>query len=212
MALPTKVNIGTAPGNGTGDPARTAFDKLNARDEYLDANKADKSQITALQSEVNTKETPAGAQAKADQAEVNSKAYSDSLLQGFKWKNPVDVATTSNITLSGEQTIDGVLTSASRVLVKDQTNAAENGIYLSGGTWTRTTDADSATELIKATTKVVQGTQAGKIFTCNTETITLGTTDIVFCYYRRCYSAQFNLRNPGGNSRRILSLNFRAKG
>jgi len=45
-------------------------------------------------------------------------------------KIPCIVATTANITLSGEQTIDGVLTSTNRVLVKDQTAGAENGIYV----------------------------------------------------------------------------------
>ena len=45
-------------------------------------------------------------------------------------KEPVRVATTANITLSGEQTIDGVaVVDGDRVLVKDQTTAANNGIY-----------------------------------------------------------------------------------
>ena len=43
------------------------------------------------------------------------------------------LATTANITLSGAQTIDGVSAVAGdRVLVKDQTAGAENGIYKSG--------------------------------------------------------------------------------
>jgi phage-related tail fiber protein len=57
-------------------------------------------------------------------------------------------ATTAPITLVGEQTIDTVLTNASRVLVKNQANAAENGVYVSdAGAWTRATDADAAAEL-----------------------------------------------------------------
>ena len=44
-------------------------------------------------------------------------------------KAPVACATTANITLSGEQTIDGVLTSTSRVLVKNQNDATQNGVY-----------------------------------------------------------------------------------
>jgi hypothetical protein len=59
-------------------------------------------------------------------------------------KENVLLATTANITLSGEQTIDGTLTSASDVLVKDQSTPAENGIYITGaGAWTRRTDFDS---------------------------------------------------------------------
>lgn len=65
-----------------------------------------------------------------------------------KWKPAVACATTANITLSGEQTIDTVLTSASRVLVKDQTTATQNGVYVSAaGAWTRATDADTWDEL-----------------------------------------------------------------
>src|SRR6187431_89169 len=64
------------------------------------------------------------------------------------FKDSVLVATTANITLSGEQTIDGTLTNASRVLVWFQTNPAQNGLYLSAaGAWLRTTDADDAAEV-----------------------------------------------------------------
>lgn len=65
-----------------------------------------------------------------------------------KWKPAVNCATTANITLSGEQTIDTVLTSGSRVLVKNQTTVTQNGIYVSAaGAWTRATDADTWTEI-----------------------------------------------------------------
>jgi hypothetical protein len=73
------------------------------------------------------------------------KAYVDAVAVGLRVHGNVAVATTGNITLSGEQTIDGVLTSASRVLVKDQTDPKENGIYLSGaGAWARAEDMDNS--------------------------------------------------------------------
>lgn len=108
------------------------------------------------------------------------KTYIDNLLQGLKWKQRVNVATTANITLSGEQTIDGVLTNASRILVKDQTTATQNGIYTTGsGAWVRALDADEGTELVNATVSVVSGTvNANTNWTCNVESITIGTTDI----------------------------------
>lgn len=63
-------------------------------------------------------------------------------------KASVDCATTANITLSGEQTIDGITTNTSRVLVKNQTNKVQNGIYVSNvGTWTRSSDGDYGTDL-----------------------------------------------------------------
>jgi len=61
---------------------------------------------------------------------------------------PVDMATTSNISLSGEKSIDGILTNNSRVLVKNQTNDADNGIYVSSsGAWSRAVDMNQANEV-----------------------------------------------------------------
>jgi phage-related tail fiber protein len=79
-----------------------------------------------------------------------TKAYVDLVAQGLSFKNSVNAATTTNITLSGSQTIDGVLVSTAqhRVLVKDQTTASQNGIYtVAAGAWTRATDADSSGEI-----------------------------------------------------------------
>lgn len=70
-----------------------------------------------------------------------------SVSSGVDQKDPVETATDTgdgNVTLSGEQTINGVLTSASRVLLNDQTAADENGIWVTGaGAWTRPTDFDN---------------------------------------------------------------------
>ncbi|MFA7308420.1 MAG: hypothetical protein WC026_17320, partial [Hyphomicrobium sp.] len=72
-------------------------------------------------------------------------------------KTPVKVATTANITLSGAQTIDGIALTADasprqRVLVKDQTTPAENGIYdVNSGSWTRSPDFDGARDIVSGT-------------------------------------------------------------
>lgn len=60
--------------------------------------------------------------------------------------SPVYAATTANVTLSGNQTIDGqFLVDGDTVLVKNQENEEENGIYIvSSGVWTRRTDFDSS--------------------------------------------------------------------
>lgn len=59
------------------------------------------------------------------------------------FKNSVRVATTGTIALSGLQNIDGVqLDVADRVLVKDQSNASQNGVYVVAvGSWSRAVDA-----------------------------------------------------------------------
>lgn len=71
--------------------------------------------------------------------------------QALAYKVPVVAATAgSNITLSGLQTIDGVaLTAGQRVLVKDQTNQTQNGIYVvAAGAWSLASDDNSAAEMI----------------------------------------------------------------
>jgi hypothetical protein len=94
--------------------------------------------------------------------QLATKQYVDNAIQGFDVKSPVLVATTANITLSGEQTIDGFTTSSSRVLVKNQSTQSQNGIYVSSsGAWTRSTDADTWNELVSAFVFVEQGTING---------------------------------------------------
>lgn len=111
-----------------------------------------------------------------------SRAELNAAIQGIKWKDAVQVATTANITLSGEQTIDGVTTSASRVLVKNQSTASENGIYVSAsGAWTRADDANVGSELISAVVSVSEGTTlADTSWRCTNDAITLGSTSIAF--------------------------------
>lgn len=78
---------------------------------------------------------------------------------GLGFKAPVRAATTANITLSGEQTIDGVaIVSGDRVLVKNQTSSVNNGVYTaSTGTWSRALDFDSTRDLKKGTCVFVAG-------------------------------------------------------
>lgn len=112
-----------------------------------------------------------------------NKGYVDGLLNGLSWKDSVDVATTANITLSGEQTIDDVVTSSSRVLVKNQSTQSQNGIYITGaGAWTRATDMDAWSEVPAAAVFVEGGTtQADTAWVCTSnDGGTLGTTAITF--------------------------------
>jgi len=83
--------------------------------------------------------------------DATNKGYVDALVAGLSWKNSVKAGTTSNIDLStaGTLTVDGISTSAGdRILVMNQTNAAQNGIYIvASGAWTRATDFDSLTPI-----------------------------------------------------------------
>ncbi len=116
--------------------------------------------------------------------DVANKAYVDSMASGLKWKTAVVAATTANITLSGLQTIDGIALSAgNRVLVKNQTNQTQNGIYdASASGWTRSSDSDTGAEILNSAMLVVGGTvNAGSQWTCsNSSAITIGTTNITY--------------------------------
>lgn len=115
------------------------------------------------------------------------KAYVDSVAQGLNVKTACAVATTANITLSGEQTIDGVTTSTSRVLVKDQTDASENGIYVSAsGAWARATDLDNPQEVASSFVFITSGTNnadTGWVCTNEPESVTVGTDNITFSQF-----------------------------
>ena len=92
-----------------------------------------------------------------------NKQYVDYFAAGLSWKQPANAASTVNIaSLSGLQTVDTVsLVAGNTVLVKNQTNAADNGIYLvSSGAWTRSIGADTWDEYVGAIVFIVSGTQA----------------------------------------------------
>jgi len=79
--------------------------------------------------------------------EAANKGYVDSVAQGLDIKESVRAATTEEIVLNGIQTIDGVVLQAGdRVLVKDQYDPIENGIYVvSSGSWVRSDDLNEYT-------------------------------------------------------------------
>lgn len=116
-----------------------------------------------------------------------TKAYVDAMAQGLDSKVSVRAATTANITLSGAIAVDGVTTViGDRVLVKDQTVASANGIYIVGsGAQTRASDADTWAELVSAYTFVEEGTaNADTGWTCIVNAGgTLGTTDVSWAQF-----------------------------
>lgn len=108
----------------------------------------------------------------------------EGLLGNSAIKVPVICATTANITLSGEQSIDGITTSASRVLVKNQTTTTENGIYLSdSGAWSLAPDSDGPYDWVFGSLVFCASgsTNGGAVFKqTTTGTITPGTSSLAF--------------------------------
>jgi len=116
------------------------------------------SETNAAASETNASTSETNA-ASSETTASSAAATAVAAAAGIKRKDNCINATTANVTLSGEQTIDGVLTATSRILVKDQTAPAENGIYVTAsGAWARSTDLDDWAEVPNATVAVEQGT------------------------------------------------------
>lgn len=88
-------------------------------------------------------------------------------------------ATTGPIDLEGEQLVDGALATGARVLVKDQADASENGLYVvAAGAWERTGGPLEHGLVVHA---YVGETNARADFLLTTpDPIEVGTTEITF--------------------------------
>lgn len=121
-----------------------------------------------------------------------TKNYVDTFMQGLAWKDSVRAATTANGTLAtafaNGQVIDGVtLATGDRILLKNQTAGAENGIYTvnSAGAPTRAVDADSSGDLVNAAVFVSEGTTlADTAWVMQTNApITVGSTTLTWAQF-----------------------------
>ena len=122
-------------------------------------------------------------------SDAATKDYVDQAVAGLRTRVIAECATTANINLTNGleagDTIDGVtLVSGDRVLVKDQSTASENGLYLavSSGAASRDPEHDTIAELSGGMVVVNQGsTNDNKIFLCTTDnTGSVGSTSITY--------------------------------
>jgi hypothetical protein len=130
-----------------------------------------------------------------DDAHIATKAYVDAARSGLDVKASVRVASVAPVAiataLEAGDVIDGVtLVAGDRVLLKDQSTASENGIYVAvasgAGVASRAADADTSAEVTTGMfTFVSEGTvnaDSGFVLTTN-DTITLGTTGLTFVQF-----------------------------
>lgn len=132
-------------------------------------------------------------------------------------KAPVLVATTAAITLSGEQTIDGVaLVAGDRVLVKDQASAIDNGIWdVSTGTWSRADDFNGVRDAVRGTRVfVVAGsTNSNTEWVLTTTDPEIGVTSLAFTANGFSTTGLFETLSPSGgdDASALQTLNDSAK-
>lgn len=120
-------------------------------------------------------------------SDAATKGYVDTAVTGLSWKNAVRVATTGNVDLTTDleagDVIDGVtLVAGDRVLVRAQTTASQNGIYVvpASGAASRASDMDQASEFSSAAVFVREGstyadtgwTQVNNVTTVDTDPVT----------------------------------------
>ena len=171
---------------------KTKLDSSTASSTVSSLMFRDSSGNTAVNS--LTASTVTGLGSPVNPTDAANKSYVDAAAAGLVIKSPARVGTVgSNINLSGgaPNTLDGVSLAANdRILVKDQTDGKQNGIYYvatlgsgSNGTWTRTTDADTGAELVTGSyVFITSGTvNANAAYTMvTTGTITIGTSTITW--------------------------------
>jgi hypothetical protein len=122
-------------------------------------------------------------------SEAATKNYVDQAVAGLRTRIIAEAATTANINLTTDlengDTLDGVtLVTGDRVLVKDQTDATENGLYIvvASGAASRDPEHDTIAELSGGMVVVNQGTaNDNKIFLCTTDSdATIGISNITY--------------------------------
>jgi len=194
----TQINTGTGltggpiTGSGTISIANTAVSAatygssyqvpvfaVNAQGQLTSVTNTTINAVTLTTGTIST--TPSAS------TDIANKSYVDTVAQGLDTKASCLAATTVNITLSGAQTVDGIaLVAGDRCLVKDQTSAADNGIYVvATGAWARAADMNTWVQVPGAYVFIETGTtQADTSWVCTSNAGgTLGTTAITWAQF-----------------------------
>lgn len=178
-------------------------------DARVQANSIDQLQSAAADVSMGGNKLTNVATPTADTDAAN-KAYVDAARSGLDVKASVRVATTANIDLTQDlengDTIDGItLATGDRVLVKDQSTASQNGIYVvvASGAASRATDADIDAEVTPGMFTFVEegSTYADTGWVLATDApISVGVTGLTFNQFSGAgtYTAGAGLTLTGG--------------
>ena len=147
-----------------------------------------------------------------------TKGFVEATSQGLDVKDSCVAATTGNITIStalnNGDTLDGVtLSTNDRVLVKDQSTATQNGIYIVGSSPARANDLASGADAAGMFTFVEQGTvnaDNGFVCTSNKGSAVVGTNNLTFAQFSG--AGQITPGNGLDKSGNTLSVDLKANG
>ena len=200
-------------GPASGSAAAPTFRALVAADLLkLNEFTAPDGAISANSQKITNLATPT-----AD-GDAASKQYVDGVSQGLDVKDSCVAATTGNITIStalnNGDTLDGVsLSTNDRVLVKDQSTASENGIYIVGSSPARADDLAAGADAAGMFTFVEQGTvnaDNGFVRTSNKGSAVVGTNNLSFAHFSG--AGQFTAGDGLDKSANTLSVDLKSYG
>ena len=197
-------------------PSLTAS-KISNFDTQVRTSRLD--QMTAPTGSVGLNgQTITGLGAPVNATDAATKSFVESTAQGLDVKDSVVAATTANITIStalnNGDTLDGVtLSTNDRVLVKNQSTASENGIYIVGASPARSSDLAAGADAAGMFTFVEQGTVNGDngfVCTSNKGSAIVGTNDLAYAQF----SGAGNISAGDGldKSGNTLSVDLKANG
>ena len=200
-------------GPASGSAAAPTFRALVAADLLkLNEFTAPDGAISANSQKITNLATPT-----AD-GDAASKSYVDSVSQGLDVKDSCVAATTGNITIStalnNGDTLDGVsLSTNDRVLVKDQSTASENGIYVVGSSPARADDLAAGADAAGFFTFVEQGTvnaDNGFVCTSNKGSAVVGTNNLTIAQFSG--AGQITAGDGLDKSANTLSVDLKSNG
>jgi len=165
-------------------------DKISDFDAGVRANRLDQMAAPTGSVSLNSQKITNLADPTGDNDAAN-KGYVDGVAQGLDVKASCVAATTGNITiataLNNGDTLDGVtLSTNDRVLVKDQSTASENGIYIVGTSPARADDLAAGDDAAGMFTFVEQGStnaDIGFVCTSNKGSAVVGTNNLAFSQF-----------------------------
>ena len=194
-----------------------AHTKISDFDTGVQANRLD--QMAAPTGSVSLKsQTITNLADPVNASDAASKSFVESTAQGLDVKDSCVAATTANITIStalnNGDTLDGVtLSTNDRVLVKDQSTASENGIYVVGSSPARATDLAAGDDAAGFFTFVEQGTvnaDNGFVCTSNKGSAVVGTNNLTIAQFSG--AGQITAGDGLDKSGNTLSVDLKANG
>lgn len=203
----------TAAGVTTIDVPHT---QINDFDAGVQTNRLDQMAAPTAAVSMNSQELTNVADPTSSSSAAN-KGYVDSVAEGLEVKKSCRVGSSSNVNVSSAPAAVGgrTLASGDRVLLRGQTTASENGLYVftaSGSALTRTDDASATGELTGGSFVFVeQGDDAdnGYVVITNGSPV-IGTDNIVFAQFSG--AGQIDAGNGIQKSGNELSVDLKANG